>query len=357
MSEIGRTLLSGKFQNGDRPNETDFSDLIDSCLNKVSDGLTVDTDLNLILTRGLRLGNSAATVAGGLRFAAGQVEFHDGTNWLPMGGNSGAFSNLTANTVAYNGGGSVGIGAFASPGALPTYRFEVNLPANGGTPAEQVRFGNAVVCNGSGAFQGFAYFAHRDNTSSTNGNTNYALRQSSAGATHVNSAASQVLSFRQGGAVRMGISASGQVIVAGEGNLSGSANQALQVNGSAFKNDGNANWAFTSDARVKEDVRDLEVGLTQLRRVRPVRYRYNGRAGTRAGLPGVGILGQEIEQIFPETIEKVPAAANSANEIDDLRIFNPSALTFVLINAVKELADKVEKLEQALASSDARTVA
>jgi hypothetical protein len=342
MSEVARSALIGKFQNGDRPDETDFTNLIDSALNKVSDGLSVDADLNLILTRGLRLGNSAATVAGGLRFSGGQVQFHDGTNWLAIGGNAGAFTQVGATTgVAYTGG-NVGIGGFTTASPV-NYRLEVNLASNT-AQAEQVRFGNAVVSNGSQAFGGFAYFAHRDQ----NTNVSFALRQSPQGATHLNAADQQVVSLRQNGAVRMGISTTGQVIIGGETNVTGSANQALQVSGSAFKNDGNASWAFTSDARTKENVRDLEAGLAQLRRVRPVRYRYNGRAGTRAGLEGVGILGQEIEEIFPETIERVTTPATSDGDIDDLRIFNPSALTFVLINAVKELAAKVDDLEAQL---------
>jgi hypothetical protein len=342
MSVVARTILSSKFQNGDRPNETDFADLIDSCLNKASDGLTLDGDLNLILTRGLRLGNSAATSAGGLRFNAGQVQFHDGTNWLPIGGNAGPFASVPTTTGFAYAGGNVGIGAFTTAAPV-NYRFEVNLAANTST-AEQVRFGNAVVSSGAGAFQGYAYFAHRDHNTSTS----YAIRQSPQGATHINAADGQVVSLRQNGSVRMALSTTGQLIVGGESNLTGSASQPLQVNGSAFKNDGTGTWAFTSDARVKEHVRDLDVGLQHLRRVRPVRYRYNGRAGTRAGLQGVGILGQEIEKIFPESIERVSAAETPENEIEDLRIFNPSVLTFVLINAVKELAEKVEKLEQAL---------
>ena len=343
MSEVARTALIGKFQNGDRPDETDFTNLIDSCVNKVSDGLSVDADLNLILTRGLRLGNSAANVAGGMRFNGGQVQFHDGTNWLPIGGNAGAFTQVGASTAVAYASGNVGIGTF-SAGSPPTYRLEVNLASNTST-AEQVRFGNAVVSNGSQALGGFACFAHRDQ----NTNNTIALRQSPQGATHINSADQQVLSLRQNGAVRMGISSTGQVIVGGETNVTGSANQVLQVSGSAFKNDGNASWATTSDARVKENIRDLDAGLAQLRRVRPVRYQYNGLAGTRAGLEGVGILGQEIEQVFPETVERVPAATATESGFEDLRIFNPSALTFVLINAVKELAEKVDRLEGALA--------
>ena len=341
MSEVARSALIGKFQNGDRPDETDFTNLIDSSLNKVTDGLSVDTDLNLILTRGLRLGNSAANVAGGLRFNGGQVEFHDGTNWTAVGGSSGAFTPVGAAAVAY-AGGIVGIGAFAIA-TPPTYRFEVNLASNTAT-TEQVRIGNTVISNGSQAFGGFAYVAHRDQ----NTNTNFALRQSPQGATHLNAADQQVLSLRQNGGVRMGVSTTGQVIIGGETNVTGSANQTLQVSGSAYKNDGNGAWAFTSDVRVKENIRDLDVGLAQLRRVRPVRYRYNGRAGTRAGLEGVGILAQEIEAIFPETIERVTTPSAAEGDIDELRIFNPSALTFVLINAVKELAEKVERLEAAL---------
>lgn len=348
MTERTRSDLAVLFADGERPDGQDFRDIFDSCLNKSSDGLSVDTDQNLVLARGLRLGNSAANAAGGLRFNGGQVQFNDGTGWQAIAANASGFTQVGASTAIAYTAGNVGIGNFATP---PTYRLEVNLAPNTGV-AEQVRFGNVVCCNGTAALGGSAMFAHRQHAS----NTNYALRQAPDGSVSVNSAAAERLSLRQGDAARLGISVTGQVIVGGENNLAGSANQALQVSGSAFKNDGNANWAFTSDARVKEDIRDLEVGLAELRRVRPVRYRYNGRANTQAGLECVGVLGQEIEQIFPETIEKVPASGTGEDTIDDLRVFNPSALTFVLINAIKELAQKVESLEQLLADRKAAEV-
>jgi hypothetical protein len=345
MAEKTRLELAIAFADGERPNGQAFRDIFDSCLNKSSDGLSVDpADQTLVLARGIRLGNSADNAEGGLRFTAGQVQFNDGTGWQAVGGNAGGFSQIGATTAIAYATGNVGIGTFpvATP---PTYRLEVNLGSNT-SAAEQVRFGNAVCSNGSAAFGGFAMFAHRNQSA----NATYAVRQSPTGATQLNSAAGQILSLRQNDSTRLALSTTGQVIVGGqEANLTGSANQALQVAGSAFKNDGNADWAFTSDARVKEDVRDLDVGLAELRRVRPVRYRYNGRAGTQAGLERVGVLGQEIEAIFPETIEKVPASGLSADEIEDLRVFNPSALTYVLINAVKELAQRVDVLEQALA--------
>jgi hypothetical protein len=85
--------------------------------------------------------------------------------------------------------------------------------------------------------------------------------------------------------------------------------------------------------------------------VRPVRFRYNGRAGTIPGHEGVGVLGQEIEKIFPKMIRRLPGGLDGEPDLKDLRIYDGSALTFVLVNAVKELAGKVEQLEKALAEA------
>lgn len=348
MTEKTRSDLAVQFVDGERPNGQDFRDIFDSCLNKSSDGLSVDGDQNLVLARGLRLGNSAANAAGGLRFNSGQVQFNDGTGWQAIGGNAGGFAQVGASTAIAYTAGNVGIGNITTQ---PTFRLEVNLGTNT-SEGERVRFGNAVCCNGTAAFGGFAMFAHRQHAS----NTAYAIRQSPSGAVNLNAAGTENLSLRQNDTVRLGISTTGQVIIGSESNVTGSANQVFQVLGSAYKNDGSATWAFTSDARVKEGIRDLDAGLAELRRVRPVRYRYNGRAGTQAGLECVGVLGQEIEEIFPETIEKVPASGTRPDEIDDLRVFNPSALTFVLINAVKQLAEKVDALEQALEARAATEV-
>jgi hypothetical protein len=149
----------------------------------------------------------------------------------------------------------------------------------------------------------------------------------------------------------MGISATGNVIVGGESDLTGAGAAILHVAGPAFKNNGVATWDNTSDARCKEDVRDLDAGLAELRKVRPVRFRYNGRGGTPAGLTGVGVLGQEIETVLPETVRRIENAPADEPELDNLRIFSAHALTFVLINAVKELAGKVDMLERALAAA------
>jgi hypothetical protein len=350
MSERTRDFLKPEFRDGERPSGSDFADLIDSCVNKSSDGISLDTDGNLLLNRGVRLGDSAGTANGGLRFNSNQLQVFTGGAWTNVsgsGGAAGAFQpapTTPGTPVAHDG--NVGIGAFP---AAPTFRLEVQLGANSGT-GEQVRFGNVVCANGTAAFAQAAVFSHRNHAS----NTNFAVRQAVNGSVQINSVAGQPVSVTLGGAQpRLGVSATGNVIVGGDANLPGSGTALLQVAGGAFKTDGNADWTFTSDARVKDDIRDLELGLSELRKVRTVRFRYNGRGGTSAGLAGVGILGQEIETIFPETIRRVPDSDPHDPALDDLRVFDPSMLRYVLINAVKELAARVEQLEQALAVATA----
>jgi hypothetical protein len=342
MSERTRDFLKPEFKDGERPSGSDFADLIDSFVNKQSDGVRVDADGNLVLSRGVQLGDSAGTVAGGLRFNSNQLQVFANGAWTSVasGGGGGFQAAPSTPQPAVVRDSNVGIGAFP---AAPTFKLEVQLDANNG-PANQARFGNVVVANGSAAFAAAAVFSHQSHAS----NSNFALRQAVTGAVHLNAAAGQVVSVRQGGtSVRLGVSAAGNVIVGGESDLAGAGTALLQVAGGAFKNDGSGAWTFTSDARVKDDVRDLELGLAELRQVRPVRFRYNGRAGTTAGQAGVGVLGQEIETIVPETIQRVSVANDPG--LDDMRVLDPSALTYVLINAVKELAAKVEQLEQALA--------
>jgi hypothetical protein len=348
MTERSRDFLKPEFKDGERPSGADFGDLIDSFVNKQTDGVSVDSDGNVVLTRGVRLGDSAGTVAGGLRFNSNQLQVFTGGAWVNVASGSGGGFQAAPSTpqspVVRDS--NVGIGTFP---AAPTFRLEVPLGSTG-TPVDQVRFGNVVCANGTGAFAGFAALSHQAQAT----NANFALRQSSTGAVHVNAPAGQVIGFRQGGtAVRFGVSANGNVVVGSESDLAGApAGTILQVAGGACKNDGSTAWQITSDARVKQDVRDLELGLAELRRVRPIRYRYNGRAGTPAGRAGVGVLGQEIEAIVPETIQRVSVADDPA--LDDMRVFDASALTYVLINAVKELAARVEHLEQALDAATAR---
>jgi len=263
----------------------------------------------------------------------------------------GAFQPIGAAGAVVYAGGAVGVGGGFTSLAPPTYRLEANLGANS-AQSEQVRLGNVVCCNGGvGAFAGYAVVAHKSHAS----DTDYALRQGPNGDVQINAASGRAVSIRQNGtSIRMGVSANGNVVVGAEADLPGAGAAIFQVAGEAFKLSGSASWLIPSDARVKENVRDLEAGLAEVRKVRPVRFQYNGRAGTKAGQESVGVLGQEIEKILPETIRMTPGFFDAEPDGEGMRIYDNSALTFVLVNAVKELAERVETLERALAETNAR---
>jgi hypothetical protein len=357
MTERARDFLKTQFRDGERPSGSDFADLIDSVPNKQTDNVSIDAAGNLLLNGGVRLGDSSLTNPGGLRFNNNQLQVFTGGAWTNVsgGGGGGGFQAVPSSPQSdVVRDSKVGIGAFTAA-APPTFRLEVPLGSTGAT-ADQVRFGNLVCSNGAGiSFQNFAAIAHQTQAA-LNVNNNFALRQASTGEVQLNAPANQPLSLRQGGlSVKLGVSANGNVIVGSGSELANIPNPPgtalFQVAGDAFKNQGSANWLITSDARLKEDVRDLDAGLAALRQVRPVRFRYNGRAGTSPGRPGVGVLAQEIETVLPETVQRASVPDDPA--LNDLRVFDSSMLTYVLINAVKELAARVEQLEQALAAATA----
>lgn len=82
-----------------------------------------------------------------------------------------------------------------------------------------------------------------------------------------------------------------------------------------------------SDARLKSEVETIKNALNLVRALRGVRYMKDGRAG-------VGVIAQEVQHTVPEVVQQ-------GEEYLSVAYGN---LVGVLIEAVKELADKVERL-------------
>lgn len=347
MPERSRDYLKQEFRDGERPSGADFSDLMDSFMNKVDDGMSLDGNNNLQIPNGLTLKDSAVGTAGTLRFNGGQVQFNNGTTWNNLAsGSTGAFTPVGGGPhVAFNDG-NVGIGTAATP---PTFRLEVVLGAN--TAADQrVRFGNAVLSNGQGASAAYAQFS---NQSQSAGNDNFALRQGTAGDVNLNAPVNQPITISHGRTTaRLFVAPTGQVVVGSNALLAQSDNDdVFQVNGDAFKNGGNNLWDVPSDLRLKQDVKPFEEGLSKLLQVRPVRFRFNGQLNTNPNREEVGIIGQEMEKIFPYMVSRGKTAENKADATpDDVLIYNGSALTYVMVNAIRELSDRIVELEKQLAA-------
>lgn len=119
----------------------------------------------------------------------------------------------------------------------------------------------------------------------------------------------------------------------------------LVANGTAAK-PGGGTWDSFSDSRVKENIKPYLKGLAEIVLVNPVNYEYNGLANTTKGTEYTGVIAQEIKDIFPETVTIYKAKLNEEDEENtELYNFNSTALTFALINAVKELKAEIELLK------------
>ncbi|MES2775150.1 MAG: tail fiber domain-containing protein [Bacteroidota bacterium] len=119
----------------------------------------------------------------------------------------------------------------------------------------------------------------------------------------------------------------------------------LQNNGGAFEVGGDAakpgggSWAVASDARLKQNVSPYSEGLQQLLKVNPVYYQYNEQSGYDTKKQYVGVLAQELQAIAPYMV-----GSFTKNNVDYLNVDN-SAMTYMLINAVKEQQRQIEELK------------
>jgi hypothetical protein len=108
-------------------------------------------------------------------------------------------------------------------------------------------------------------------------------------------------------------------------------------------------WTISSDQRIKTNVQPYAKGLAEICQVNPITYDYNGKAGIPAGPGGVSILAQELQPVFPECVGSYRGKLEETDEEEtDILNYNGHAITFALINAVKELNAKVQALEAQL---------
>ena len=166
-------------------------------------------------------------------------------------------------------------------------------------------------------------------------------------------------------------SGTGQFYVDRSGNMT--------INGAVGTKASGTAWANPSDERIKEVVGDYETGLAEIIQLQPRRYVYKGN-DTFGGPPGTdfanpdapravpattapyedsphyqmavdgtevaGFVAQEVEVVMPAMVTQTTAYIDGA-EVTDFRTLDTTNLTLALVNAIKELAARVEALEAA----------
>lgn len=88
----------------------------------------------------------------------------------------------------------------------------------------------------------------------------------------------------------------------------------------------------TSDARLKENIAAVDGALSMVSRMRATHY-----LNTRLDAEQYGVIAQEVREVMPEAVGKSD---------DGFLSVSYAQITAVLLQAVKELAERVEQLEQ-----------
>jgi len=111
---------------------------------------------------------------------------------------------------------------------------------------------------------------------------------------------------------------------------------------------GSSLWSVISDERLKKNIEPLENSLALLQQIEFYDYEYNGLATTPDdGKRYFGVMAQQIEPILPSTITPYQQKMypNDVKPTNLLK-FNPNDLFYTGMNAIKELAERTEELEE-----------
>ncbi len=127
-----------------------------------------------------------------------------------------------------------------------------------------------------------------------------------------------------------------------------------------------------SDEKLKKDIEDYSTGLALVKKVKVKKYKYKKpekkftinpdedefyEGGTTKSdvaevdsfyeREQIGVLAQELQQIAPGLV-----STYSNGEDSETLTINQTALTFILINAVKELSAEVEQLKESAGTKE-----
>ena len=101
-----------------------------------------------------------------------------------------------------------------------------------------------------------------------------------------------------------------------------------------------AAWATSSDERIKTNIKDLDLGLDAILKLKPRIFDYTkGYSNNKTN--NIGFIAQEVEDIIPQSVQKV--AEQVENEvIEDFRVLDSGPIVPILVKALQELKTENE---------------
>jgi len=340
---------------------------------------------------------AGADLIGGEIVAGGYIEvIYDGTNWI-LAADGKEKLNTTGGTItgdlAVTGETTfIGAGTIHQTTQVPTITVQSTSEPNigfhrtgvlacqiGMNASNQIAIGgwsfptNACVFDSSGNVSALGTF-YGSGVSITGGNiATSGDFYSENGNCFLRGSVPQLTLWDIGTAV-MGIQSASGSITFGHANTTGALTDNLMgidgntghftvFVGTGFKPGGGA-WDAYSDARAKNVIGNYSAGLAEVTQLQPVRYSYKGNDTPLAPIAGetvpyksspnysaatratefVGLVAQETEQVMPEMVTAHDGYIDGA-AVNDVRTLSTTALTFALVNCIKELLQRIEALE------------
>jgi hypothetical protein len=222
-----------------------------------------------------------------------QSYLYEGRN-LPLG-----FYTNSAERMRITSGGNVGIGT-TSP----------NFTASGRT---------VLDING----------ASSSGLSLSSGGTSYGFLYVNSGTYIIGNQVANPITFEVNSTERMRITSGGAVVIANLGT------------GTVYSNAGALTSTNPSDERLKDDITDLQYGLNEILKLRPVSYNWKNDTANQG--KQFGFIAQEVQEIMPELISEF---TTTENEEEVVRLgLDKEGIYATLVNAIQEQQKQIEQLK------------
>jgi len=326
---------------------------------------------------------TAANLAGGSTWSIPYQTSPNNTGFLTPSGATPLTLQWNGSAVLWAAGGAVSSFSAGTTGFTPSSPTGsavvlggVLNTANGGTQVSSSgASGNVLVSNGtvwtsqSPAAAGIAALTDTNNFTGTNNYStaaSIAMTGSSIGDQRVGVTYSTYSSGLSATSLQLGTSGTGivydtasksigflngggsNILITPTSGTIGLSNNTIYTSAvDAIKGGSSTAWIATSDIRLKNNIQDYTKGLDLLNQIKPRTWVYNGKGGSTQGAEGLGVVADEIEQVLPSVIRTIPGKLNPEDtEKTDIKHVDTTEITWLLVNAVKELSAKVTALEE-----------
>jgi hypothetical protein len=107
-------------------------------------------------------------------------------------------------------------------------------------------------------------------------------------------------------------------------------------------------WTRVSDVNLKEKIKPYKDGLSKVLQINPIKFHYKKEAGLGSKKEYIGVSAQELQEVAPYMVGK---GRISPDKEDEYLNMDDGAMTYMLVNAVKELKAELDALKAEVAKN------